>query len=55
MRCLVFIFLSYTVTMSQREATTNEIMEALNQFASSVDKRFEESNKNFTSINERFD
>lgn len=36
--------------MIKREVTNNEIMEALNQFANSVDERFEESNRHFEAI-----
>ena len=36
--------------MTKKEVTNNEIMEALGQFANSVDKRFESIDKRFESI-----
>lgn len=40
----------YTEIMSKKEITNNEIMEALGQFANSVDKRFNTIDKRFESI-----
>lgn len=41
--------------MSKKEVTNNEIMEALNQFADSVDERFEETNKHLFKIDKRLE
>jgi flagellar capping protein FliD len=44
----------YTEIMSKKEITNNEIMEALGQFAGSVDERFESINESFVSIDKSF-
>jgi len=41
--------------MTKKEISNNEIMDALGQFANSVDKRFDSIDKRFDGVDKRFD
>ncbi|MFI5212456.1 MAG: hypothetical protein ACHQTE_00660 [Candidatus Saccharimonadales bacterium] len=41
--------------MTKKEVTTNDIMDALGQFANSVDGRFDQMDKHFFKIDKRLD